>query len=211
MQINPRSCHDETKHHYNKPWDESFPKLHSPIFALIAPGRVTASRLQERRRTSQADIGSGKATRLAAKASGRNVAPFDCATKNNRVQSFAVVLATAVRGHLPLGRATRPSCAACLRSSTTCMFSCAARDTIVGVVEAECGIASNEAKHESTAVPAVRLHPVSLSWGWTCGAVTNRGLVVLGTPISHPHFVAAWSGAANEDREGTFAPAPVAS
>ena len=91
----------------------------------------------------------------------------------------------------------------------------AARDTVVGIVEAECGIASNEGKTKVYS---------------SAGGPPPPGVAELGSDVwrgdkplkearagcaGHPHRPPALhssvGGAANEDREGTAAPAPVAS
>ena len=73
----------------------------------------------------------------------------------------------------------------------------AARDTVVGIVEAECGIASNEGKTRVYSSAGGPPPPGVAELGsdvWRGDKpLEERGLVVLGTPIGHPHFIAAWA------------------
>ena len=73
----------------------------------------------------------------------------------------------------------------------------AARDTVVGIVETECGIASNEGKTRAHSCAGGPPPPGVAELGadvWRGDKpLEERGLVVLGTPVGHPHFVAAWA------------------
>ncbi|CAE7522469.1 unnamed protein product [Symbiodinium natans] len=74
---------------------------------------------------------------------------------------------------------------------------CQARDTVVQAVQEGCGIASNDGKtraycHAGGAPPPGMAELGADAWRGN-KAPSERGLVVLGTPISHPHFIASWA------------------
>ena len=72
-----------------------------------------------------------------------------------------------------------------------------ARDTVVQAVQEGCGIASNDGKtrvycHAGGAPPPGIAELGADVWRGN-KAPSERGLVVLGTPIGHPHFIASWA------------------
>ena len=61
------------------------------------------------------------------------------------------------------------------------------RDTVVGIVERDCGIASNIGKTRESTATAKAYHPQASTWR-SDKPVPERGLLVLGVPIGHSEY-----------------------
>ena len=69
-----------------------------------------------------------------------------------------------------------------------------ARDTVVQAVQEGCGIASNDGKTRVYSHAGGEPPPLSAELGAAGNKLSSeRGLVVLGTPIGHPHFISSWA------------------